>query len=163
MVLVVFFNPKTAYEMRISEWSSDVCSSDLNDPNFRGKLSWKLFARSISLRLPKKPGSMEPALPEALRSTSSHKKSISQRSKPSLFFRQMGSIQTTTSRPRRVSQRPWIDKSLERRASIKMSRRLHAAFSTTSIFRKLPPRVLKLPDNQTHSPMLRTLDRKSVV
>src|SRR3546814_19138244 len=24
-----FFKPKTAYEMRISDWSSDVCSSDL--------------------------------------------------------------------------------------------------------------------------------------
>src|SRR3546814_6379339 len=26
-----FFKQKTAYEMRISDWSSDVCSSDLND------------------------------------------------------------------------------------------------------------------------------------
>src|SRR3546814_7479545 len=26
---VFFFKQKTAYEMRISEWSSDVCSSDL--------------------------------------------------------------------------------------------------------------------------------------
>src|SRR3546814_20319201 len=26
-----FFKPKTAYEMRISDWSSDVCSSDLRD------------------------------------------------------------------------------------------------------------------------------------
>src|SRR3546814_4016331 len=25
-----FFNQKTAYEMRISDWSSDVCSSDLS-------------------------------------------------------------------------------------------------------------------------------------
>src|SRR3546814_6727375 len=25
-----FFEQKTAYEMRISDWSSDVCSSDLN-------------------------------------------------------------------------------------------------------------------------------------
>src|SRR3546814_8592961 len=28
-----FFKQKTAYEMRISDWSSDVCSSDLNDRN----------------------------------------------------------------------------------------------------------------------------------
>src|SRR3546814_1414419 len=28
-VLLVFFKQKTAYEMRISDWSSDVCSSDL--------------------------------------------------------------------------------------------------------------------------------------
>src|SRR3546814_2440193 len=26
-----FFKQKTAYEMRISDWSSDVCSSDLKD------------------------------------------------------------------------------------------------------------------------------------
>src|SRR3546814_7513217 len=28
-VFFVFFKQKTAYEMRISDWSSDVCSSDL--------------------------------------------------------------------------------------------------------------------------------------
>src|SRR3546814_4345927 len=28
----LFFKQKTAYEMRISDWSSDVCSSDLADP-----------------------------------------------------------------------------------------------------------------------------------
>src|SRR3546814_21058587 len=28
---VFFFKQKTAYEMRISDWSSDVCSSDLSD------------------------------------------------------------------------------------------------------------------------------------
>src|SRR3546814_3892230 len=30
-VFVFFFKQKTAYEMRISDWSSDVCSSDLLD------------------------------------------------------------------------------------------------------------------------------------
>src|SRR3546814_2804537 len=29
MLLFLFFKQKTAYEMRISDWSSDVCSSDL--------------------------------------------------------------------------------------------------------------------------------------
>src|SRR3546814_3934744 len=29
MFVVFFFKQKTAYEMRISDWSSDVCSSDL--------------------------------------------------------------------------------------------------------------------------------------
>src|SRR3546814_4553428 len=29
-MLFFFFKQKTAYEMRISDWSSDVCSSDLN-------------------------------------------------------------------------------------------------------------------------------------
>src|SRR3546814_9784008 len=30
-VLFFFFKQKTAYEMRISDWSSDVCSSDLRE------------------------------------------------------------------------------------------------------------------------------------
>src|SRR3546814_17464234 len=31
LFFVFFFKQKTAYEMRISDWSSDVCSSDLGD------------------------------------------------------------------------------------------------------------------------------------
>src|SRR3546814_6523693 len=31
IVLFFFFKQKTAYEMRISDWSSDVCSSDLTE------------------------------------------------------------------------------------------------------------------------------------
>src|SRR3546814_1315214 len=30
-----FFKQKTAYEMRISDWSSDVCSSDLPVPEYQ--------------------------------------------------------------------------------------------------------------------------------
>src|SRR3546814_20302951 len=41
---VFFFKQKTAYEMRISDWSSDVCSSDLALRWFsgrnRGRLPW---------------------------------------------------------------------------------------------------------------------------
>src|SRR3546814_9494359 len=33
--LVFFFKQKTAYEMRISDWSSDVCSSDLTEIGVR--------------------------------------------------------------------------------------------------------------------------------
>src|SRR3546814_4511386 len=33
-----FFKQKTAYEMRISDWSSDVCSSDLIHPLYGGEL-----------------------------------------------------------------------------------------------------------------------------
>src|SRR3546814_9269052 len=32
VVIFFFFKQKTAYEMRISDWSSDVCSSDLIAP-----------------------------------------------------------------------------------------------------------------------------------
>src|SRR3546814_12468372 len=35
-MVVVFFKQKTAYEMRISDWSSDVCSSDLNSLERKG-------------------------------------------------------------------------------------------------------------------------------
>src|SRR3546814_1619514 len=31
LYFIFFFKQKTAYEMRISDWSSDVCSSDLKD------------------------------------------------------------------------------------------------------------------------------------
>src|SRR3546814_3576241 len=31
MLVFFFFKQKTAYEMRISDWSSDVCSSDLRE------------------------------------------------------------------------------------------------------------------------------------
>src|SRR3546814_10095095 len=33
-MLFFFFKQKTAYEMRISDWSSDVCSSDLPNTRF---------------------------------------------------------------------------------------------------------------------------------
>src|SRR3546814_1230990 len=34
-----FFKQKTAYEMRISDWSSDVCSSDLRDRDAAGRMA----------------------------------------------------------------------------------------------------------------------------
>src|SRR3546814_1422226 len=37
-MIVFFFKQKTAYEMRISNWSSDVCSSDLIHPGALPKL-----------------------------------------------------------------------------------------------------------------------------
>src|SRR3546814_9816292 len=36
IAILFFFKQKTAYEMRISDWSSDVCSSDLQ-VHFRGE------------------------------------------------------------------------------------------------------------------------------
>src|SRR3546814_3955980 len=46
-----FFKQKTAYEMRISDWSSDVCSSDLSDVQwvFRGdrELTWMREPRAV--------------------------------------------------------------------------------------------------------------------
>src|SRR3546814_3424659 len=55
--LYFFFKQKTAYDMRISDWSSDVCSSDLlaTSPLFglrlvimAPRLSWKFCFMSVS-------------------------------------------------------------------------------------------------------------------
>src|SRR3546814_10638087 len=46
-ILFFFFKQKTAYEMRISDWSSDVCSSDLRvlaDGERIGGRGWTLAA-----------------------------------------------------------------------------------------------------------------------
>src|SRR3546814_2702715 len=45
MSCVVFFKQKTAYEMRISDWSSDVCSSDLGRGPHRADISARAAAR----------------------------------------------------------------------------------------------------------------------
>src|SRR3546814_3428645 len=42
-----FFKQKTAYEMRISDWSSDVCSSDLAS-RMRVRASGPLLARPLA-------------------------------------------------------------------------------------------------------------------
>src|SRR3546814_2795347 len=47
MLFLFFFKQKTAYEMRISDWSSDVCSSDLD-----GLLQRLLDAGAVRLALP---------------------------------------------------------------------------------------------------------------
>src|SRR3546814_10789072 len=45
-LLFFFFKQKTAYEMRISDWSSDVCSSDLHPdlPGAGGKVHSAAYA-----------------------------------------------------------------------------------------------------------------------
>src|SRR3546814_16068411 len=44
-----FFKQKTAYEMRISDWSSDVCSSDLYSTIFKSSLEeWRAYCRKIA-------------------------------------------------------------------------------------------------------------------
>src|SRR3546814_8512503 len=49
-----FFKQKTAYEMRISDWSSDVCSSDLlvfADTAWEDYLHWQSTAPNILQRV----------------------------------------------------------------------------------------------------------------
>src|SRR3546814_8941991 len=49
MVVIFFFKQKTAYEMRISDWSSDVCSSDL-DGKGKGEAAEQPERSAISFR-----------------------------------------------------------------------------------------------------------------
>src|SRR3546814_10493241 len=49
MMYVCFFKQKTAYEMRISDWSSDVCSSDLGDDGEIAVARREGLARRIEL------------------------------------------------------------------------------------------------------------------
>src|SRR3546814_2693084 len=46
-----FFKQKTAYEMRISDWSSDVCSSDLNNPLHH---AWPMSTPAKNARPPRR-------------------------------------------------------------------------------------------------------------
>src|SRR3546814_12040538 len=56
MSFVFFFKQKTAYEMRISDWSSDVCSSDLPKLNDRHPfLGPDARTSEYPVRIPMKP------------------------------------------------------------------------------------------------------------
>src|SRR3546814_11280531 len=51
-MLLFFFKQKTAYEMRISDWSSDVCSSDLPEQRARHRRrSLRIVGRHLVLGL----------------------------------------------------------------------------------------------------------------
>src|SRR3546814_4208594 len=50
LYFIFFFKQKTAYEMRISDWSSDVCSSDL-----AGGAGRSADERASQLRDPRRP------------------------------------------------------------------------------------------------------------
>src|SRR3546814_14079339 len=49
VILFFFFKQKTAYEMRISDWSSDVCSSDLFNDRTGPNAAIKLMTDGILL------------------------------------------------------------------------------------------------------------------
>src|SRR3546814_7188580 len=53
---VFFFKQKTAYEMRISDWSSDVCSSDLRAAMVDAELGMAKRAHAVAGRDRAAPG-----------------------------------------------------------------------------------------------------------
>src|SRR3546814_1532551 len=54
IVYFFFFKQKTAYEMRISDWSSDVCSSDL--PAYSRRIRTTVSKTNIPISPPDYPG-----------------------------------------------------------------------------------------------------------
>src|SRR3546814_20718086 len=50
MFVFFFFKQKTAYEMRISDWSSDVCSSDLHYSGWAGSLALAIIVIPVVVR-----------------------------------------------------------------------------------------------------------------
>src|SRR3546814_10412957 len=51
-LFIFFFKQKTAYEMRISDWSSDVCSSDLDGKRVRYLPQTLLSSSNPAVRRP---------------------------------------------------------------------------------------------------------------
>src|SRR3546814_10476556 len=43
--MIFCFKQKTAYEMRMSDWSSDVCSSDLNEQFAESRMARRVLGR----------------------------------------------------------------------------------------------------------------------
>src|SRR3546814_18171139 len=72
--MLFFFKQKTAYEMRISDWSSDVCSSDLPHGDSAIYFALARLAQDWSMRVmlidgQGNFGSMDPDDPAAMRYT----------------------------------------------------------------------------------------------
>src|SRR3546814_3218432 len=51
LLLFFFFKQKTAYEMRISDWSSDVCSSDLLITSPGNRQEAERYLQAVNSRL----------------------------------------------------------------------------------------------------------------
>src|SRR3546814_1966881 len=66
-LFVCFFKQKTAYEMRISDWSSDVCSSDLIGRQLGVEVFAAAWMAGIALILvePRRAGEAEAVVPAA--------------------------------------------------------------------------------------------------
>src|SRR3546814_14407658 len=63
-IFFFFFKQKTAYEMRISDWSSDVCSSDLEESYRRAEAAQvHLLEYSLAVHLAREPQRLVAKLP----------------------------------------------------------------------------------------------------
>src|SRR3546814_4186704 len=71
IVSFFFFKQKTAYEMRISDWSSDVCSSDLICA-FGCEFKLRRFCRVVGLDAAGKPSALDSFRPEVIERLDAH-------------------------------------------------------------------------------------------
>src|SRR3546814_3719026 len=124
--LVFFFKQKTAYEMRISDWSSDVCSSDLG--------SAITLAPDLPSRSSPSPrragGSMETALPRpAVTSGVTLSGSTNHSTPPSACSsaQDNGSGECTTSPPRTFSSQAMESRSEEHTSELQSLMRISYA------------------------------------
>src|SRR3546814_1717887 len=64
VIMFFFFKQKTAYEMRISDWSSDVCSSQVTTLSSNGDFSQStsLVAQSLSIEVNQDTGEVSVSL-----------------------------------------------------------------------------------------------------
>src|SRR3546814_3950419 len=65
MCFVFFFKQKTAYEMRIRDWSSDVCSSDLLERHLRPEQAILGLRKELGLFANLRPAKLFPELADA--------------------------------------------------------------------------------------------------
>src|SRR3546814_1166561 len=49
-LVLFFFKQKTAYDLRISDWSSDVCSSDLDHSDLPDRAQCDILGEAVDLR-----------------------------------------------------------------------------------------------------------------
>src|SRR3546814_18277785 len=64
VLFVFFFKQKTAYEMRISDWSSDVCSSDLTGVDRPIRFTRETLSLSIAAPVESEAPPIAPIAPE---------------------------------------------------------------------------------------------------
>src|SRR3546814_8959097 len=103
-VFVFFFKQKTAYEMRISDWSSDVCSSDLLDPVDRAYIAVAVAHRDIETVRTAFGGHVDPADIGLRREAIGHNPPIADARHDPLHFRMVQAQQ------RRAIERHVLDK-----------------------------------------------------
>src|SRR3546814_1790895 len=103
LIVCFFFKQKTAYEMRISDWSSDVCSSDLLRHRHSARDRARPPGRGGADR--HRGGAPDPVAPCALHGGAAARHRQGPRRRPFGAWRQGGTESLSAPRPRRGGNR----------------------------------------------------------